>query len=479
MLQLRHILICMLLWALPPAAQANDYNLPQLNDSTSATISLQEEYRLGRSWSRILRGQAPMLQDPISYQYLEDLIWRLLPNSQVQDRRVSMFLLDNRGINAFAVPGGVIGVNGGLILTTESEGELASVLAHELAHLSQRHYAQRLEEERKNRPMMLAGMLAGILLAAADSEGGMAVISSTMGASAYQQLAFSRRNEQEADRAGMQTLVASGFDPEAMPSMFARLQRSYRFYGQKPPEFLLTHPVTESRIADSMNRAHQLPKPRNNDSSLEFQLVKARMTVHFNESSRKILEQYQAAHKKNPSLANQYGLLLSAIADGQHQLAESTWQSLPDSLKRHPYVQMTRIEQLQSAGQHQQAVALADQLLQLYPGNRPVRMLRANALHRAGQHQQAASAYRSLSRDYPEDAEVLYQLSETLGLIDDKLGVHEARIEYFLLTAQFDLALRQIEYAKREKGLTGSDRARLEQREREAKALREEMKQQF
>lgn len=174
---------------------------------------------------RILRAQAPLLDDPISYQYLEDLLWRLLPKSQVQDRRLELFLLDNPTFNAFAVPGGIIGIHSGLLLAAETEGELASVIAHELAHLSQRHYAQRLEEERRNRPLMLAGLLASILVAAADTQGGMAVLSSTMGANAQGQLAFSRRNEQEADRVGMQTLVEAGIDPHTMPQMFSRLQQ--------------------------------------------------------------------------------------------------------------------------------------------------------------------------------------------------------------------------------------------------------------
>ena len=163
-----------------------------MNDASSATVSLDAEYRLGRNWARILRAQAPLLDDPISYQYLEDLLWRLLPKSQVQDRRLELFLLDNPTFNAFAVPGGIIGIHSGLLLAAETEGELASVIAHELAHLSQRHYAQRLEEERRNRPLMLAGLLASILVAAADTQGGMAVLSSTMGANAQGQLAFSR-----------------------------------------------------------------------------------------------------------------------------------------------------------------------------------------------------------------------------------------------------------------------------------------------
>lgn len=479
MLPLRHLLTCVLLWALTATAQADEFNLPRLSDSTSATISLQDEYRLGRNWARILRGQAPILQDSVSYQYLEDLIWQLVPNSQIQDRRISFFLLDNASVNAFAVPGGVIGVHGGLLLTTETEGELASVLAHELAHLSQRHYAQRLEDERKNRPLMLAGMLAGILVAAADTEGGMAVMSSTLGASAYQQLAFSRRNEQEADRAGMQTLVAAGFDPEAMPNMFGRLQRNYRFYGQRPPEFLLTHPVTESRIADSMNRAQQLPKPASARSSLEFSLIKARLQVHFSDSPRSALQHFQSNSSGNSSPANLYGLFLAAIADKQYALAQATWQRMPDPIRQHPYFQAAQIELLLASEQPSQALEQVKNLRALYPESRPFRILEAQAMRESNQLRQAARAYQSLTRDYPEDTYLWFQQAETLGLINDTLGIHEARIEYFLLTAQFDLALRQIDYALKEKTLTASDKARLQQREREAKALREEMKQQF
>ncbi|MBP0050192.1 M48 family metallopeptidase [Marinobacterium sp. AK62] len=479
MRQLRHLLTCILLWSCASQVQADEFNLPRLGDSTSATISLQEEYRLGRNWSRILRSQAPMLQDPISYQYLEDLVWHLLPQSQVQDRRISVFLLDNPTLNAFAVPGGIIGVHGGLILATETEGELASVLAHELAHLSQRHYAQRLEEERKNRPLMLAGMLAGILVAAADTDGGMAVMSSTMGASMSQQLAFSRRNEQEADRAGMQTLAAAGFDPEAMPNMFGRLQRNYRFFGQKPPEFLLTHPVTESRIADSLNRAQQLPKPRNRRSALEFELIKSRLQVHFSETSQAAVERFEAAHKQAATAANTYGLLLAYVANGQHAQAETVWQALPSSLTSQPIVQMTRIEQLIEARKPEAATQQACELLALYPGSRPLKALQAHAAQAAGHYQEAKRIYEELARDYPSDAQYWFQLAEVRGLLQDRIGVHEARIEYFLLTAQFDLALRQVEFAYREKGLTDAEKARLAQQEREAKAIRQEMKEQF
>ncbi|MBV0932198.1 M48 family metalloprotease [Marinobacterium weihaiense] len=465
---------------LPTTAHALEpYDLPVLNDGTSSVVSLDTEYRLGRNWARILRGQAPMLDDPLTYQYLQDLLWQLLPHSQVQDRRLELFVLANPSFNAFAVPGGVIGVHGGLILAAETEAELASVLAHELAHLSQRHYAQRLEEEKRNQPLMLAGILAGILVSAANTEGGMAVMSSAMGASAQNKLAFSRRNEQEADRVGMQTLVSADIDPHAMPNMFSRLQRSYQFYGQRPPEFLLTHPVTESRIADSLNRASQLPRPLGRNQSLEFELIKARMQVRFANSPAEALKHFQSGLENNDTAHARYGLMMAAMVNNKPELAATTYQQMPASLRQHTYVALTHAEVLLTSGQTGQAVHKLQRLLSLYPESRPARTLLAQALRDDGQLDNALRQFKSLSRDYPTDATLWFKLAETEGLAGNTLAVHEARIEYFMLTAQLDRALKQIEYARRSHGLTASDLARLDQRERETRALRQEMKTQF
>jgi predicted Zn-dependent protease len=470
--------ICLAGPLLPGTGRAES-ELPVLNDASSAAVSLDAEYRLGRNWARILRAQAPLLDDPISYQYLEDLLWRLLPKSQVQDRRLELFLLDNPTFNAFAVPGGIIGIHSGLLLAAENEGELASVIAHELAHLSQRHYAQQLEEERRNRPLMLAGLLAGILVASADTQGGMAVLSSTMGATAQGQLAFSRRNEQEADRVGMQTLVEAGIDPHTMPQMFSRLQRNYRFYGQRPPEFLLTHPVTESRIADSLNRASQLPPVRSFGDNGDFNLIRARLQVHHSESPQKAVATFRAAVQRSGQLHERYGLMLAAIAAADFDLADQTWNALDGSARRHPWLRLGRVERFLAAADPARALEISSELFALYPDSRPVRTLHARALREGGQLQQAIRLYKQLSRDYPSDSQIWYELAETEGLAGNTLAVHEARVEYFLLTAQFDLALKQLQYASQEKNLSPSDKARLAQREQEAKALRQEMKEQF
>jgi predicted Zn-dependent protease len=300
-----------------------------------------------------------------------------------------------------------------------------------------------------------------------------------MGASAQGQLAFSRRNEQEADRIGMQTLVAAGIDPHTMPQMFSRLQRNYRFYGQRPPEFLLTHPVTESRIADSLNRASQLPPVRQTLTNADFELVRARLQVHHAESPQQAIAHFTAAVKERDGLYAHYGLLLAAIGAGDFSLADNIWNTLQPSARQHIWFQLARVERFLADAKPSQALDISRELIALFPDSRPVRTLHARALRDSGQLQHAIRLYKQLTRDYPTDSRLWFELAETEGLAGNILAVHEARVEYFLLTAQFDLALRQLEFALKERGLAPSDRARLQQREQEAKRLRQEMKEQF
>jgi predicted Zn-dependent protease len=450
--------------------------LPVLTDATSSIITLEDEHRLGRNWARILRGQAPLLSDPIVKQYLSDLLWQVVPNSALTDRRLELIVLDKASFNAFAVPGGIVGIHGGLITASESEAELASVIAHELAHLSQRHYAQQLEENRRNRPLMLAGVLASILVAAADGQAGTAALSSTLGGAAQAQLAFSRRNEQEADRIGMQTLSASGYDPYAMPRMFERLQKSYRFYGQKPPEFLLTHPVTESRIADSLNRASSLPRPAPLQQSLLYPLVRTRLLVHYAQDLPRLLEQFTAIADGNAAPQARYGEALAALALNRFDTAQAALDALPAQWRKHPYVRLTELDLLLARQQFDAGWALARELRALYPDSMPVRYRFALTARQVGEYRLAAETFQALTSEYPTDADFWFQLAETEGLNGRINAVHLARIEYFMLTGQLDLALRQVQFASREKELTEIDKARLTQKEQEIRALRQQMK---
>lgn len=461
------------LLTLTPAIPVQADDLPVIA-SSSGTISLEQEFQLGRTWARLLRGQAPEYGDPLIVNYIDGLLWQIAASSQLQDHRLELIVIDSPVLNAFAVPGGVVGINAGLLLGAKDEEELASVIAHELAHLSQRHYAQQLEESRRNTPLMLAGILASILVASADAQAGMAGITSSMAAGQQAGINFTRRNEQEADRIGMLNLVNSGFDPFAMPRMFSRIQRSSRFLGQKPPEFLLTHPVTESRIADAENRASQLTKPAFKPQRYDFQLIKKRIEVHYASDLRQLIKTYQESADSNP--LSRYGLALALMQNRDFKQAQQALDGLPENLRQHLHIRLTYAELELAAAQPAKALQRLELLNKLYPDSYPVRQLYAKALNANKQFKKSARVLTDLSQTHPANSYIWYQLAESQGLAGNTLGVHEARIEYFLITGATDKALRQIDFAMREKDLSGSDIARLEERKREAEAIRDQIK---
>src|SRR5690606_5895060 len=190
--------------------------LPELGDASSSLFSMQTEYELGRAWLKMFRSQVRTVSDPLMQDYMEHLIYRLASVSQVKDRRLEVVVVDNSTINAFAVPGGVIGVHNGALLYADTEAELASILGHELAHLSQRHFARGVEQQQRNALPMMAAMLGSLVLAATTKgDIGMAGIAATQAAAQQARLSFSRENEQEADRIGMETLAKAEYDPGA------------------------------------------------------------------------------------------------------------------------------------------------------------------------------------------------------------------------------------------------------------------------
>ncbi|MEM1114086.1 MAG: M48 family metalloprotease, partial [Pseudomonadota bacterium] len=216
------------------STMAAQTELPSFGEGNA--VSLSQEYLLGRAWLMSFRRQAPILNDPLLEDYVEELVYRLAVSSQLRERRLELVLVDNRSINAFAVPGGVVGVHNGLILQAETEAQLASVLGHELAHLSKRHFSRGLENQQRSSKMSTAGLLAGlVLVATGGGEAGMAAMAGSQAAAMDSQLSYSRLHEQEADRIGMQNLVNAGMDPGASARMFEIMLRESRLYS-RPPE---------------------------------------------------------------------------------------------------------------------------------------------------------------------------------------------------------------------------------------------------
>lgn len=436
-------LACLLASPLPAS------DLPSLGDASSSIVSPEQEYLLGRAWLSLLRGQVRQLSDPLLKDYVESSVYRLTETSQLQDRRLEFVLLESPHLNAFAAPGGIIGVNGGLFIHAQTEAEYASVMAHELAHLSQRHFARGLEAQQRMQVPMMAAMLAGVVAAAAGAgDAGIAAIVSTQAAAIQAQRRFSRQNEQEADRIGILNLEKAGYDPRAMPQMFARLMRQYR-YDQKPPEFLLTHPVTESRIADTTNRAEQLANGGIEDS-LRYQLIRARTQLRFETTPGLGAKRFRAQLNENADLdAACYGLALAQIKGGQLDEARSTLAPLLNKAPDELIYNLAQIELEVTANRLPQAEQYLQRMLRQYPGSYPLRQARIDLLIKQGQTTQAAKELDQLAAQRSADPDIWYQVAEIRGLTGNIVGVHEARAEYFALVGDYDQAIEQLDFAKR------------------------------
>jgi predicted Zn-dependent protease len=459
------------------AATPDDLKLPNLGESSTSLFSPEQEYQLGRAWLRVFRSQAPTLDDPQLQDYLEDLIYKLVTHSELQDRRIEVVIVDNPVINAFAVPGGVIGVHTGLLLYAQNEDELATVLAHEIAHLSQRHFSRRIEQQQANQPLTLAGMLASAVLIATTGGAGVAAMTATQAAALDAQLRHSRAAEQEADRIGMQTMVNAGMDPHAAPAMFERMLQGSRYSSaSRVPEFLRTHPLSESRIADTRNRARQYPK-QVRDPSLTYQLMRARMQVHHADTPQRAAEMFRDSLAGNPVSreATRYGLVLALTESGRPAEARQELDTLLEADPGRTEYVIAQSELDMSIGEAQSATRLLAAELKLYPNNHALTMAYARALLMNGQPHIAEEVLIEQSFVRPDDPGLWYLLAEVQGLSGNIVGLHQSRAEYFILNGVLDQAERQLNYAQKLARNDYHTTAKISQRLKDISELRQRM----
>lgn len=433
--------------AIPPVrAQDPPLRLPALGDASSAVLSTVAERELAQAALRQIRAGAPTVDDPILKYYVRVNVDRLAEKSELTTPVLATVLIDNPQINAFAVPGGVVGINLGLFLHARDESEYSAVVAHELAHLSQRHYARQIEAQRALAPWRLAGLLAAIAIGAVGGgDAGMAAMHGTQSLFEGQALRFSRAREQEADRIGLNTLVEANLDPSGMARMFGRMRQAFR-YAAKPPEFLLTHPLTETRIADAENQAARFA-PTTLAPSWDYQFMRARAQVHFAESARRAVAAAKA--RRGGGDADKYALAVALLRAGRAEDAADATSVLrerhPDSL----LMAATHVDALIKAGRPHAALSLLRRELAINPDNEPLTVLKAQALIATEDPAQAAALLRNHIRARRNDPDVWVLLAETAGLAGDTIGVHQARAEYFALIGAFDKAIAHFGYARR------------------------------
>ena len=474
---LLHALIAILLCSAAVAQPMTDTSsqLPELGEVDASPYSAKQEYQLGRMWLRMFRTQVKTLGDPQLQSYVESLLYTLAANSELKQRDLETVVVDNSTINAFAVPGGVIGVHTGLFLFSDNEAQFAGVLAHEIAHLSQRHFSRSIDKAREASIPSMAGMLAGIILAATTgSDAGIAAIAASQAAALENQLRFSRQHEQEADRVGMETLARANMDPNGIPSMFENMNANLRFARAKPPEFLLTHPLTENRISDSKNRARNYPRQVYTDN-LNFQLMKMRATVHHTEKMESLLQRWKDEQGANGE-ARRYGIVLALTEMERWQEASDQLDDLiDDDPQRIAYI-LARADILLGQKAYDPAIDLLRSALALNPDNYPLSFHLADALEQAQRFRQADDVLTALSSRRQNDPKIWYRLAEVRGLAGNILGVHLARAEYFILTAQLERAASQLHYAHKQSGSNQILQGKITERLRDIDELKKQLK---
>lgn len=477
-------LLCLTLLAvtLPVATPVFAQNpLPSLGDRISGTVSLDQEYQMGQQFLTQLRRSAPTIPDALLNTYLENVTYKLAARSQLQDKRLSFVIIDSQEINAFAAPGGIIGVNTGLFLNARTEDEFASVMGHEIAHVSQRHFARGVDEAQAGRVGQMAGLLASVLIMATSDAGhGAAALSGIQGLGMDNQLRFSRSNEQEADRIGHDTMYAAGFDPSAQARMYEQLLAANRF-GRRPPEFLLTHPLTESRIAESRARAMRFP-PREYSPNLEYQIMRARVVGHYSEDKQALIADIQQRLQESTSDftrdANRYALAVAYYENEQFAEATSTLSPLLEKYPNQISLVVTQAEIYTEENEPARAMDFLRRHLEINPGNHPLTMAYVDALMEARSYTEAAQMMEEHSRRRSNDHHLWYQMAETWGQAGNISKVHQSRAEYFILVGDFRNAREQLQFALRiesENGSGPAEEARLRQKIREVEEQQREL----
>lgn len=446
---------------------AEPEDLPDIGSPAQAMLSMEEEYQIGRMIVRGLRDQDQILEDPEVAEYIRSIGSRLSSQAHDGSQRFNFFVVKENTINAFALPGGYIGVNSGLLLQTKNESELAGVLAHEIAHVSQRHIARSIAAQSRSSLVSTAAMLAAILVGAAAGGGdaAMAGVAAAQSLAIQQKISFTRANETEADRVGLGILARSGFDPNGMPTFFETMSRYAGGSETNIPEMLRTHPVTSTRIAETKERAAQLeaqPAP----DSMSYALTRERLRVLSTPSGEDPREYYAAIIENEPDAtsAQVYGRALALMLSGQAAKAVPVFERLrsadPTVVQYH-----TALGQAQLlAGKGEGSLATLQRARELFPRNIAVTVRHAEALMQLGEPKRAHEILLDLFNVVPPTPEQAKLTASAANAAGDVADSYYYMSEYHLMSGDLPLAINQLQLALTVPKISDVQRARFEAR---------------
>ena len=425
--------------------------LPDLGEAAQGEFSPAMERRIGESVMLEIRRDPAWLGDPEVGAYLNRLGGRLSAQSEESRQDFEFFALRDPTLNAFALPGGYIGVHSGLILAAASESELASVLAHEISHVPQRHMARLVSKSGQGQVTSLLALAVAILAARSSPDLAVGAAMAGQGVAIQNQLNYSRDFEREADRLGLGLLERSGFDIRGMGSFFERLQKSGRLYENNAPGYLRTHPLTTERLADMGNRIQGRPYRQVADS-LEFQLVRAKLRAQEG-TSRDAVTEFETRLKDRSfagsEAAMRYGLAQARLRDGNPAAAERELDELRRLKAMSPMIETLAAQLRLKQGDAAAAVAILRAAQPRYPQERAIAYGLVEALLAARLPEEAISLTEDDLLNYPSDARMHALQAKTYSVLGKRLQQHRAQAEAYALQGQVPAAVEQLDLAQK------------------------------
>lgn len=443
---------------------ASEIRLPDIGDSGAGAMSPAEEQQIGSAVVRNIRRAGGVIDDPLLVQYINHLGYQLIAARREQSHDFHFFIVNDGGINAFALPGGYIGINWGLFRAFDTENELAAVVAHEIAHVTQRHHARAYEMQSGSNLPVLAAMIAAMLLGGGDI--GQAAAASVAAGSIQHQIDFTRSNEMEADRIGISLLADAGYDPHSMAATFERMAREARLYGPQLPEFLRTHPVSQTRIAEARSRADRYP-PRRSRPATSYYLMRARLSVLTSRDAEATVQRFRknlANHSYPNRDAEGYGYALALLQVKKPAEARPEVERLRKKQPNRIAYQILHAQLEMLDGNHDKAQKIYEDALALSPGNPTLTYYYAETLIDGKKPRKANALLRDYLRTPPAQPAFYRLLAETETQLGNQTNAHEALAEYYYNIGQTHQAITQLTLARQGKDSDFYQSARIEAR---------------
>ena len=469
---LKQFLITVLIVAisLSSVAQTGRVHLPELGNSASDVLSNMEEREYAEGLIRQMRAYELLNEDPLINEFFSDMGYNLAASSDQPGAAFTFVVLDQPIINAFAAPGGVIALYSGLILLADTQDEVAGVLSHEIAHITQLHMYRAFEKAKTMNVLAMLAMLGLILVSGGNGEVIQGAVMGSQAIAAQAQINFTRHNEVEADRVGIRTLSAAGYDPQGMADFFEKMGQTSRANGEGPPEFLRTHPVSVNRIAEAKSRIQNLPTVEA-DEGRAFYIVQARMRALLEDDPKKAIAHFKTELEKPLSEAringNLYGLAIATQRDADYDEAEAILSQLLEKEPSRLAFQLQMANLHRKRGHPQQAIDSLAELYHTFPGNQAIALEYGKALLAERDPEQAGTASKvlkqQLSRRKTDPA--LYALyAQAANLAGDEIRSTEAIAESYYQRGGTEEAITQLESLDRRSDLNYYQRARVSAR---------------